>query len=129
MTTDPIRGAVRSAQVKLEIDGKAVTLHSGNYELPRTVGPVQVDCPVVSAYRKNTTEDHWALEKARAAAGLAGGVALDRARRHSSIPSASSGSRALTQMANEPIYVDGGEDPQVKSIYYHAASTSAGPRG
>src|SRR5262249_28387944 len=64
VTTDPIRGAVRSAKVKVEIDGKPITLNSGNYGLPRTLGPIQIDCPVVSAYRKNTTDDHWALEKA-----------------------------------------------------------------
>src|SRR5690348_5687942 len=63
VTTDPLRSAVRSARVCVEIGGNAVTLGSGNYELPRTVGPVQVDCPVVSAYLRNTNEDHWGLEK------------------------------------------------------------------
>ena len=128
VTTDPIRGAVRSAQVKLEIDGKAITLGSGNYELPRTVGPVQVDCPVVSAYRKNTNEDHWALEKAaRLRVWPAGSPWIEPDA--FTYPVRQKWFASLTQMGNEPTYVDAGEDPKVKSIYYHAGLDIGGAEG
>lgn len=63
VTVDPIRSAVRRAQVHVVIDGKPVTLESGNYHLPVTSGNVQVDCPVVSAYLRMTTVEHWGLDK------------------------------------------------------------------
>ena len=34
-----------------------------------------------------------------------------------------------TQMANEPVYVDGGERPQVKKIYYHSGEDIGGAEG
>ena len=47
---DGVRGAVRSAEVRVKIDGKPVTLGSGNYHLPVTAGNVQIDCPVIKEY-------------------------------------------------------------------------------
>src|SRR5687767_3251141 len=43
---DPIRSAIRLAQVTLEIEGRKLTLDSGNYRLPVKFGEVQIDCPV-----------------------------------------------------------------------------------
>src|SRR6185369_12364547 len=38
---DPLRSAIRLARVKVEINGSAATLASGNYRLPATVAGVQ----------------------------------------------------------------------------------------
>jgi murein DD-endopeptidase MepM/ murein hydrolase activator NlpD len=128
VTTDPLRSAVRSARVRVEIDGTAVTIGSGNYELPRTVGPVQVDCPVVSAYLKNTNEDHWGLEKTvRLRLWPAGSSWIEP--ETFVCPVRQRWFAGLTQMGNEPSYVDGGEDPKEKSVYYHAGLDIGGAEG
>ena len=62
---DPIRDAVRRAAVKVEVDGRAIELTSATYRLPRTIGGVQVDCPITRGYTTNTDNDHWGLTKDR----------------------------------------------------------------
>jgi murein DD-endopeptidase MepM/ murein hydrolase activator NlpD len=47
---DSLRGAVRDARVRLTVDGKEITIGSGNYHLPVTTGKVQIDCPVIKEY-------------------------------------------------------------------------------
>ena len=76
---DSIRDAVRRAVVKVEVDGQAVELTSATYHLPRTVAGVQIDCPITRGYMTNTDQDHWGLDQGRAAAALAGRLAVDRA--------------------------------------------------
>src|SRR5262249_17096189 len=44
-TRDSLREALRRADVTVEINGRPITLTSGNYRLPVTVAGVQVDCP------------------------------------------------------------------------------------
>ena len=115
---DDVRNAVRSAKVKVKIDGKEVILNSAVYNLPVTFNNVQIDCPVTKGYNSNTNEDSWGLEKdARLRLWPAGSPLL--------LP----GSFGYpvkqrifandTQMANEPAFVDWGENPLAKKIYYH----------
>src|ERR1041384_806748 len=47
---DSMSAAVREARVNLEVNGRQVWLTSANYNLPQTVGGVQVDCPVTRGY-------------------------------------------------------------------------------
>src|SRR5690554_2100174 len=47
---DNVRGAVRSASVKLNVDGETVTIGSGLFNLPKTVGNVKIDCPVIKDF-------------------------------------------------------------------------------
>ncbi len=47
---DGVRGAVRGAEVTVVVDGEEITIGSGNYHLPVTVGRVQIDCPVIKEY-------------------------------------------------------------------------------
>lgn len=47
---DSLRGAIRSAYVKVSVDGEEITIGSGNYHLPVTVGKVKIDCPVIREY-------------------------------------------------------------------------------
>ena len=60
---DSLRGAVRGSQIKISVDGTEATLNSGNYNLPITVGKVQIDCPVIKAYYSSSRRDTWGLQK------------------------------------------------------------------
>ncbi len=45
-TRDDLRGAVRSAEVDVEVNGTRVRLTSATYRRPRTIAGVQIDCSV-----------------------------------------------------------------------------------
>ena len=125
---DPIRGAVREADVTIEIDGEPVTLASGNYNLPVKTGAVQVDCPITGGYRSNSGNDSWGLEKnARIRLWPAASPWIDpTAFRY---PAGQRWFASSTQMGNEPTYVDGGEKPSVTKIYYHNGLDMGGAEG
>lgn len=124
---DPIRLAVREPKVKVEIDGKAVELVSGNYNLPVAVGEVQADCPITAGYRGNSGQDSWGLEKdARIRIWPAGSPWIEPDA--FLYPARQRWFASMTQMANEPTYVDGGETP-AKKIYYHSGLDIGGAEG
>jgi murein DD-endopeptidase MepM/ murein hydrolase activator NlpD len=126
--TDPVRLAVRAARVVVSVDGQSVALSSGNYELPKTVGSVQIDCPVVGDYRRNTTEDHWGLTKdARVRFWPARWPWIEP--ETFVYPARQKWFAGMTQMANEPVYVDGGEDPKNEKVYYHSGLDIGGAEG
>jgi murein DD-endopeptidase MepM/ murein hydrolase activator NlpD len=128
ITTDPVRLAVREAQVTVTVNGQSVTIQSGNYELPRTLGTVQVDCPVVSALRKNSTEDSWGLDKAaRLRLWPANWPWIET--ETFVYPVRQKWFASMTQMANEPVHVDGGEVPGNPKIYYHSGLDIGGAEG
>ncbi len=122
-TRDPIREAVRLATVKVEIDGQAATLESANYRLPQKVGAVRVDCPITRGYNANAAipnkrDDIWGLEKdARLRLWPADSPLLPAGT--FGYPAKQRWFASMTQMANEPVYVDGGETPANRRIYYH----------
>lgn len=62
-TRDPIRQAVRSALVTVQVDGQEITLESGMYNLPRRVAGVQIDCSITKGYNSNGTPAFWGLDK------------------------------------------------------------------
>jgi hypothetical protein len=127
---DPIRDAVREAKVTVEVNGKTVTLSSGNYNLPVTVAGtgVQVDCPITGGYRSNSSDDPWGLVKdARIRLWPAGSPWIDPA--SFVYPARQRWFASFTQMANEPTYVDGGEEPSRKKIYYHNGLDIGGTEG
>jgi len=43
---DSVCFAVRRAEVTVEVNGQTCQLVSANYNLPRTLGQVQIDCPI-----------------------------------------------------------------------------------
>ncbi|MDD4590411.1 MAG: PKD domain-containing protein [Parabacteroides sp.] len=47
---DEVRGAVRSALVKISVDGEEATIGSGNYNLPIQLGKIKIDCPAIKEY-------------------------------------------------------------------------------
>jgi murein DD-endopeptidase MepM/ murein hydrolase activator NlpD len=125
---DPIRSAVREATVKVEINGAAVTLSSGNYQLPVSVGGVQVDCPITGGYRSNSGEDLWGLVKDARIRLWPGGTPWIEPTSFV-YPVRQRWFASMTQMANEPVYVDGGEKPATPKIYYHNGLDIGGAEG
>ncbi len=125
---DPIRSAVREAVVKVEIEGQEAELVSGNYNLPKTVGSVQIDCPITKGYNSNGSPEFWALDQdARLRLWPAGSPLVQSGT--FGYPANQRWFAGLTQMANEPVYVDGGERPDVKKIYYHSGLDIGGSEG
>jgi hypothetical protein len=131
---DSLRNAVRKAEVKVEVSGQAATLVSATYHLPTTVGNVRIDSPITRGYvqRSQMTtggRDPWGLEKdARLRIWPASGPLLDP--KTFSYPAKQAWFASATQMANEPTYVDGGEQPGARgSIYYHYGLDIGGAEG
>jgi murein DD-endopeptidase MepM/ murein hydrolase activator NlpD len=132
-TSDDLRHAVRRAEVQVEVAGEKVTLVSANYRLPVTVAGVRIDCPITKGYRQNNSkgvggEDPWGLDRdARLRLWPAGSPLL----RPGTFlyPARQRWFASGTHMANEPVHVDGGENPLVKQIYYHYGLDIGGAEG
>ena len=126
--TDSIRGAIRKAVVKVNVNGKEVVLEAGNYNLPVTVAGVHIDCPVTGGYRKKCNKDFWALKKdARfrlwpASSDLVAEGTLV-------LPVKDRWFATAYQTGNEPVYVNSAENGGSKSIYYHAGLDFGGAEG
>ena len=59
-----MRSAVRRAMVTVEVNGKRAELVCAMYNLPKTVGGVQIDCAVTRGYVTSPNPANvWALEK------------------------------------------------------------------
>ena len=125
---DPIRDAVRQARVKVEVNGQPLELTSATYHLPRTVAGVQVDCPITRGYATNTDQDHWGLAKAaRLRLWPAGSPWVEPGT--FVYPVRQRWFASMTQMANEPTYVDEFENPARRRIYYHSGLDIGGAEG
>jgi len=127
---DEFRDAVREARVTAEVDGTPVTLLSANYNLPVTVGGVQIDCPITRGYYTNMRRDSWGLTEgadARFRLWPAGSPWLTPGT--FVYPARQRWFASDTQMSNEPVFVDAGEDPANKSIYYHNGLDIGGAEG
>lgn len=115
---DTLSKAVRSARVQVEINGEKAWLNSANYHLPQKVGGVQVDCPITRGYNADSGEDSWGLEKdARLRLWPAGTPWIEPGT--FVYPIKQRWFATMTQFSNEPTYVDGGDKPDRKKIYYH----------
>jgi murein DD-endopeptidase MepM/ murein hydrolase activator NlpD len=126
---DSVRNAVRSAQVKVNVDGHTLSLVSCTYHLPMTAGRVQIDCPVTRGYVANSSKDNaWGLLKdARLRLWPAGSPWIREGT--FAYPVNLDLFSGDTQMANVPCYVDGGELPDNKNIYYHYGLDFGGSEG
>ena len=125
---DSVAGAVRKAVVTVEVNGKRVNLVSGTYNLPWKVGGVQIDCPITKGYNVKGTPGSWGLDKdarLRLWPAESPWVAPDSF----IYPAKQKWFATDTQMANDPVYVDGGEAPYKKSIYYHSGLDIGGSEG
>jgi len=126
---DDVNGAVRQAEVEVEVDGVVTNLISGTYHLPARLGNVQIDCPITEGYlEKAQGGNPWGLLK-DARLRLWPAEAPWIARNTFVYPARQRWFASYTQMANEPVYVDGGELPAKKEIYYHFGLDISGSEG
>ncbi|MBM3334470.1 PKD domain-containing protein [Candidatus Sumerlaeota bacterium] len=127
-TRDTVCDAVREARVKVEVNGQAVTLVSATYHLPVTVGDVQIDCTITRGYSKNSNSDPWGLDKdARLRLWPAGSPWIQPGT--FAYPAKQRWFASDTQMSNDPVYVDGGERPGPRKVYYHWGLDIGGAEG
>jgi murein DD-endopeptidase MepM/ murein hydrolase activator NlpD len=127
-TRDRFRAAVREARVTIDVNGTQADLVCATYRLPVAVAGVQIDCPATNALKGNARSDAWGLDKrARFRLWPAGSpwIEPDRFR----YPARQKWFASGTQMANEPTFVDGGEVPGTKDIYYHNGLDIGGAEG
>jgi murein DD-endopeptidase MepM/ murein hydrolase activator NlpD len=128
-TRDGLRNAVRTAEVTVEVNGRTVMLVSANYRLPVTVAGVRIDCPVTKGFRERTsTGNVWGLDKdARLRLWPEGSPLMNPGTFR--YPAKQRWFASATQMANEPVHVDGGEVPGNRPIYYHYGLDIGGAEG
>lgn len=118
-TRDDVCNAVRRATVDVEINGQTVSLVSSTYHLPVAVAGVRIDCPVTKGYTQNSSKSNaWGLLKGARIRLWPAGSALVRPGTFV-YPVKQRWFASDTQMANVPVFVDGGEVPAKKDIYYH----------
>ena len=126
-TRDTLRNAVREARVTVEVNGRKVTLVAAYYRLPVTVGDVEIDCAVTKGCVQEG-KNPWALDAdARLRLWPAGSPWIRPGTL--TYPARQRWFASDTQMANDPVYVDGGEVPANKSIYYHWGLDMGGAEG
>ncbi len=118
-----VRGIIRSPRVTVDVDGERAEVPAALYHLPRVVNGVKIACSVTRGVARAVqyAGDVYALDKdARIRCWgprdpLFGPVPLV-------YPARQRWFASMTQMANEKVYVDGGElplpDPR-GSVYYH----------
>lgn len=115
---DDVNDAVREARLTVEVDGKRVEITSSPYELPVTFEEVQLDSPITKGYLEKSETNEWALDKdARIRVWPKDSAWINP--RTFTYPARQRWFASSTQMANEPVYVDGGDTPNKESIYYH----------
>jgi murein DD-endopeptidase MepM/ murein hydrolase activator NlpD len=125
---DDVARAVRASQVRVEVNGQPVRLICATYHLPVTVAGVQIDCPCTRAYVQDDRENGWGLNKAArlrlwpAGSPLFGPGAFK-------YPVGQRWFASDTQMANEPVFVDGGDLPAPRRPGYHAGLDFGGVEG
>jgi hypothetical protein len=125
---DDVCFAVRRAEVTVEVDGKRARLVSATYNLPKTVGDVQIDCSITKGYNENGTPSFWGLEKDARLRLWPKGSPLLRPGTFV-YPVKQKWFATNTQMANDPVHVDGGDQPGKRKIYYHSGLDIGGSEG
>ena len=116
---DTVCHAVRKAVATVTVNGQRVSLVASAYRLPVGAGGVQIDCAVTRGYIENSSKQNaWGLVKdARIRLWPAGSPWI---RPGTFVyPVRQQWFACDTQMGNVPVFVDGGERPGKRSIYYH----------
>lgn len=127
-TRDRVSNAVRRAVVTVLVNGQRAELVAATYHLPQAVAGVQIDCSVTRGYNENGNPSFWGLEKD---ARLRLWPAKSPWLRPGSFtyPVKQRWFATDTQMANDPVYVDGGERAGERKIYYHSGLDIGGSEG
>lgn len=124
-----IRNAVRRAVVTVEVDGKRAQLVCAMYNLPKTVGGVQIDCPVTRGYVTSLNSANvWALGKDVRLRLWPAGSPWVRPGTFA-YPVNQRWFASDTQMANDPCYVNACDIPGRKKVYYHYGLDFGGAEG
>ncbi|MCK4967369.1 hypothetical protein KAS50_10060, partial [bacterium] len=111
--------AIRSAKVRVSVNGQDVWLNSANYNLPVTAGNVRIDCPITKGYLDKSRRNAWGLLKgARLRLWPLGSPYVKPGT--FVYPIKQRWFASETHMSNEPVFVDGGEIPNKEWIYYHS---------
>jgi len=121
------QNAVRRATATVEINGETVTLESGKYHLPVPVGGIQIDVPVTAVYT-DSRRNLWQLEKDarfRLWPGDSPWIRPDTF----IYPVRQRLFATDTQACNVPTFVDGGERPTRRNVYYHEGFDLGGFEG
>jgi len=127
-TRDSVCYAVRRAEVAVEVNGQRADLVSATYHLPTTVGGVRIDCSITQGYNENGSPGSWGLDKAARLRLWPVDSPLVRPDSFT-YPVKQKWFATDTQMANDPVYVDGGERAGKRSIYYHSGLDIGGSEG
>ena len=127
-TRDSVRSAVRRAELTVQVDGKTGRLGAAMYELPITLGQVQIDCSVTKGVYSNTNADAWGLVKDARMRLWPASSPLQEPDTFV-YPAKQRWFASGTQMANEPSFIDGFESPAVRKIYYHSGEDIGGAEG
>ncbi len=59
---DPVRNALRGAEVTVEVNGVRGVLPCATYHLPTELGGVRIDCPVIKGYLRSYS-NFWSIER------------------------------------------------------------------
>jgi hypothetical protein len=127
---DQVRRAVREPRVTVEINGQQATLVAAYYRLPIALGGVQVDCSITrGCVQPGKNQNPWALHKdARLRLWPAGASWIQPGT--FVYPLRQRWFASGTQMANEPVFVDGGDRPNTRQpVYYHWGLDAGGAEG
>ncbi len=123
---DSLCDGVRQCWADLEVNGEPVTVESNNYRLPVAAAGARVDCPITHDYYTTAHGDAWALRRAaRIRLWPADGPLMPPG--SFIYPVRQRWLASFTQMGNEPVYVDGGDLPGPRKIYYHNGLDIGGP--
>lgn len=125
---DEVSQAVRQAEVTVEVNGQQGKLVSATYHLPQMIGNVQIDCSITKGYNENGSPSFWGLDKDARLRLWPEGSPLVRPETFS-YPVKQKWFATDTQMANDPVYVDGGERAGERTIYYHSGLDIGGSEG
>jgi murein DD-endopeptidase MepM/ murein hydrolase activator NlpD len=126
---DALCDAVRKAVVTVEVNGERTELTAATYHLPTTIAGVRIDCAVTKGYTKGSSKKNvWGLVKdARLRIWPVASPLVDPAT--FSYPVRLKWFASDTQMANVPVFVDAGEEPGQRRIYYHYGLDFGGAEG
>lgn len=125
---DRIRGAMREPCARVRVNGEEIRLVSGNYRLPVAAGGVQIDCPALAGFKRNAALNLWRLGKeARFRIWPRGSPLIEPGT--FVLPLRRRWLSTATQATNEPVYVNGNDDPSARTIYYHNDVDLGGAEG
>ncbi len=125
---DEVSFAVRRAEVTVEVNGQQRRLVSATYHRPQTIGNVQIDCSITKGYNENGDPSFWGLDKDARLRLWPAESPLLRTDTFT-YPVKQKWFATDTQMANDPVYVDGGERAGERQIYYHSGLDIGGSEG